>query len=122
MKDAKGHGSDPRGGAAHQVGVQEATQPTHQWVRSTRPDAHSLVPISDLNAGRRGRVWFGNAIARVTKWNTATGPGPMPFRASVQHGIDTSHLSNPYQAGHASLPDAKKWVASAISKTPYRAK
>lgn len=119
MKDAKGHGSDPRGGAAHQAGVQEATQPTHQWVRDAKQNAHSLIPIADMQAGRRGRVWFGNAIARIEQGNTAAGPY---IRARVDNGINTWHTGQGSPAAHGSVQDAKKWVASAISKTSYRAK
>lgn len=67
MKDAKGHGSDPRGGAAHQTGVSQIGQPIPispkaiQIIKANAASGFSvtpggLVPKTGFQVAVRGRT------------------------------------------------------------------
>ncbi len=75
MKDSKGHGSDPRGGAAHQAGVKQATGPKF-WndVRDAyRGDVYGSV-YADQGDKRAGHLDYSAGGGKVRVQMIETDP------------------------------------------------
>lgn len=108
MKDAKGHGSDPRG--AHSTGIENLGAPgDYQWSKYKIGDQfrHALVPSSDVIGSFANH---GNAIARVEPFRDSAGKSR--YKATLLTNFNTGAGRVNSFALHNTVVGAKKWVAS----------
>jgi hypothetical protein len=85
MKDAKGHGSDPRGGAAHQQGVENATRLAQFKAARARQDqleAESQRTGRVMDSFPKGTMNMTPDHVRATpEWKAAKAASDQAFQA-----------------------------------------
>lgn len=95
MKDAKGHGSDARGGAAHQAYVGGLPTVAEQYAIEghATPFGSSIVPYYGMvNLGKRGDLKFtGPFNDRTAARNAARAINPKAWAVSTGYGHGGPH-------------------------------
>lgn len=117
MKDAKGHGSDPRGGAAHQEGVQQVGRPVAMQRRQYEAIAGAINRFPDASVKGDLAQHFANALQGTNpnfdagKFKTAATTGDMGRTQGKAPGMQSRH----YEAvagAIASLPSPMRSQAA----------
>jgi hypothetical protein len=119
MKDAKGHGSEARGGGAGKVrGMPIAGHPYH--TKTNDELRYIAKDASEAAKAQRGMASEGkyldqvNDAATVLGWRERGGKDLSQSRATdvaAQHGIPTDHLTGDNGASHAA--QVQSWVDAA---------